>query len=60
MLPTVRDYRAILREAPAAIDVRAPAEFAQGALPNAVNLPLLDDAQRAETEPPASTTQSYI
>ena len=48
MLPTVRDYRTILREAPAAIDVRAPAEFAQGALPNAVNLPLLDDAQRAE------------
>ncbi len=48
MLPTVRDCRAILRDAPAAIDVRAPVEFAQGGLPNAANLPLLDDAERAE------------
>lgn len=29
------------------IDVRAPIEFAQGTLPGAVNLPLLDDEQRA-------------
>ncbi len=28
------------------IDVRAPVEFAQGAFPNAVNLPILDDEQR--------------
>ena len=47
MLPTVGDCREILRDAPPAIDVRAPAEFAQGALPSAVNLPLLDDEQRA-------------
>ena len=47
MLPTASDCRDILRDAPPAIDVRAPAEFAQGALPNAVNLPLLDDAERA-------------
>lgn len=46
-LPTASDCRDILRDAPPAIDVRAPAEFAQGALPNAVNLPLLDDAERA-------------
>lgn len=29
------------------IDVRAPLEFAQGALPNSVNLPVLDDQERA-------------
>ena len=28
------------------IDVRAPVEFARGALPGAVNLPLRDDAER--------------
>lgn len=30
------------------IDLRAPAEFARGALPGAVNLPLLTDAERRE------------
>lgn len=30
------------------IDVRAPVEFQQGAIPGAVNLPILDDQQRAE------------
>ncbi|MCZ4351735.1 tRNA 2-selenouridine(34) synthase MnmH [Roseovarius aestuarii] len=30
------------------IDVRAPAEFATDHLPGAINLPVLDDAQRAE------------
>lgn len=29
------------------IDVRAPVEFKQGALPNSVNLPVLDDEERA-------------
>jgi tRNA 2-selenouridine synthase len=29
------------------LDVRAPVEFAHGSLPGAVNLPLLDDAERA-------------
>lgn len=29
------------------IDVRAPVEFEQGSLPNAVNLPILNDAERA-------------
>lgn len=29
------------------IDVRAPIEFAQGALPNSTNLPILDDDERA-------------
>lgn len=32
----------------AVIDVRSPAEFAEDHLPGAINLPVLDDAQRAE------------
>jgi tRNA 2-selenouridine synthase len=32
----------------ALIDVRSPAEFAQDHLPGAINLPVLDDAERAE------------
>ena len=30
------------------IDVRAPAEYAEDHLPGAVNLPVLDDAERAQ------------
>ena len=30
------------------IDVRAPGEFAQGHIPGAFNIPLFDDAERAE------------
>ena len=32
----------------ALLDVRAPVEFSQGALPGAVNLPILDNEQRHE------------
>lgn len=32
----------------AIIDVRSPAEFAQDQIPGAINLPVLDDAERAE------------
>lgn len=39
--------RAILSSGVPLIDVRAPAEFARGAFPGAINLPLLDDEQRA-------------
>ena len=35
----------VLHETPL-IDVRAPGEFKSGALPGAVNVPLLDDEQR--------------
>jgi len=35
----------VLNETPL-IDVRAPAEFAKGAFPHAVNLPLMDDEER--------------
>ncbi len=33
---------------PIFIDMRSPSEFANGAIPGAVNLPLLDDAERGE------------
>ena len=42
------DYRALfLNDAPL-MDVRAPAEFSQGAFPNASSLPLLSDDERAQ------------
>jgi len=45
-LPQVEPDLALLREGRVLIDVRAPVEFAQGALPGAVNLPLMDDEER--------------
>jgi tRNA 2-selenouridine synthase len=41
------DFRAILRAGTPIIDVRAPVEFQQGAMPAALNLPLMDDEERA-------------
>lgn len=41
------DYLAILREDTPLIDVRAPVEFQQGAMPGALNLPLMNDDERA-------------
>lgn len=45
-LPLVEPDLALLREGRVLIDVRAPVEFAQGALPGAINLPLMDDEER--------------
>ncbi len=45
-LPQVEPAPALLREGRLLIDVRAPVEFAQGALPGAINLPLMDDEER--------------
>ena len=42
------DLAQLLAAGPAFIDVRAPAEFIQGAVPGAVNLPILTDAERHE------------
>lgn len=42
----VADHRRVLREGLPLIDLRAPAEFALGAFPGAINLPLLTDAER--------------
>ena len=41
------DYRAILAADTPLIDVRAPVEFSQSALPAALNRPLMDDEERA-------------
>ena len=41
------DFRAILRAGTPIIDVRAPVEFQQGAVPAAINLPLMNDDERA-------------
>jgi tRNA 2-selenouridine synthase len=41
------DYQTILLSKAPLIDTRAPAEFAQGAFPGAVNLPLMLDDERA-------------
>ncbi len=42
------DYLRLIADEVPLLDVRAPIEFTQGALPCAQNLPLLDDAQRHE------------
>ena len=42
----VDDYASILRDARGLIDVRSPTEFRRGAVPGAVNLPLLTDDER--------------
>ena len=46
-LPTERDCATLLKASRPLIDVRAPAEFARGALPGAVNLPILTNDERA-------------
>ncbi|QEM80170.1 tRNA 2-selenouridine(34) synthase MnmH [Halomonas binhaiensis] len=45
-LPLVPADLDLLREGRTLIDVRAPVEFAQGSLPGAVNLPLMDNEER--------------
>ena len=43
---TTNDFHRIVVEDIPLIDVRAPVEFAAGAFPNAVNLPLMNDEER--------------
>lgn len=45
--PDTRDYHSLLLTDTPLIDVRAPVEFAQGAMPGARNLPLMFDDERA-------------
>ncbi len=40
------DLLSLLRDETPIVDVRAPAEFDQGAIASAVNIPILDDAER--------------
>ncbi|MTD40785.1 tRNA 2-selenouridine(34) synthase MnmH [Erwinia sp. CPCC 100877] len=42
-----QDYRDIILSGVPLLDVRSPAEFAQGSLPGAHNLPLMNDDERA-------------
>lgn len=44
---TAEELKKLFLEKTPFIDVRAPVEFALGTLPGAVNLPIMDDAQRA-------------
>lgn len=45
-LPSTADYQHLFLQDVPMLDVRAPVEFALGAFPHAVNVPLLDDHQR--------------
>lgn len=45
-LPLSDDFKSIVLNNTPLIDVRAPVEFANGAFPNAVNLPLMNDEER--------------
>ncbi|TDX24819.1 tRNA 2-selenouridine synthase [Modicisalibacter xianhensis] len=47
-LPLVEPDLEWLRQGRRLIDVRAPVEFVQGALPGAINLPLMDDEERRQ------------
>jgi tRNA 2-selenouridine synthase len=42
------DYRALFLRPTPMMDMRAPAEFARGAFPSALSLPLMSDAERAQ------------
>ncbi len=45
-LPLIDDYRRLFLDDVPLLDVRAPVEFAEGAFPQATNLPLLSDEER--------------
>ncbi len=45
-LPLTDDFKQIVLNNTPLIDVRAPVEFARGAFPHAVNLPLMEDEER--------------
>jgi tRNA 2-selenouridine synthase len=46
--PDTNDYRTLFLNDTPIMDMRAPAEFSQGAFPNAQSLPLMTDEERAE------------
>ncbi|WP_254890696.1 rhodanese-like domain-containing protein, partial [Cronobacter sakazakii] len=45
--PDSDDALALITRGVTLIDVRAPVEFAQGAMPGAINLPLMNNDERA-------------
>ncbi len=46
-LPLIEDYATLFLQQRPLIDLRAPCEFAEGAFPAAINLPLMTDNERA-------------
>jgi len=46
--PDTADFATLFLSGAPLIDTRAPVEFAQGAFPGAVNLPLMTDDERAQ------------
>ena len=44
--PTVNDFASLFIDDVPLLDVRAPVEFNQGAFPNAINIPLMNDKER--------------
>ena len=46
ILPLINNYKQLLLDYTPMIDVRAPVEFATGALPASINLPLMTDDER--------------
>jgi tRNA 2-selenouridine synthase len=46
--PDTDDYRALFLSPTPMMDMRAPAEFARGAFPSALSLPLMSDEERAQ------------
>jgi tRNA 2-selenouridine synthase len=48
MLPLFDDHRSLVVENHPLIDTRAPVEFAKGSFPGAINLPLMNDAERKQ------------
>lgn len=46
-LPVIEDLAALVLSAQPLMDVRAPVEFQEGSLPQATNLPLMNDADRS-------------
>jgi len=47
-LPLIDDFHTLVLEDRPLIDTRAPVEFAKGSFPGAVNLPLMNDAEREQ------------
>jgi len=45
-LPLTNDFRSLVLQEQPLIDVRAPIEFAKGAFPRSINLPLMGDEER--------------
>ena len=48
LVPEIKDYRGLLLKQTTFLDVRAPIEFAAGAIPGAINVPLLCDDERRQ------------